>query len=216
MARTIRKRKRGTKRWAGGIVPGVAAQYGVIASQQEIDLGLSPNQIGSILGVTGEAVKQWIFHRRLPAVKLANGYWKVSKADLERFLRDRCGGVRRRVLVAGLDEGSVDLLREVSGAMGLEVIGVNSVFDARLKIQEQRPALCIVDCSSPEYGWDFVERVRSARFTKGCPVVVVTRAALGQAELKRALALEVQACLVKPLSAESLRGDIERLLNRRM
>jgi CheY-like chemotaxis protein len=211
MARPIRK-KRAAR--TGAIAAEVAAQYGVNVSPKEFDPGLSPNQIGSILGVTGEAVKQWILRRRLPAVKLTNGYWKVSKSDLERFLRDRLGGLRRRVLVAGLDEGSVDLLRGVAGAMGLEVVAVNSAFDARLKIQEQRPALCIVDCSSPEYGWDFVERVRSARFTKGCPVVVVTRTVLGQSELDRALALEVQACLVKPLSADSLRGDIERLLNR--
>jgi CheY-like chemotaxis protein len=183
-------------------------------SPEEIDPGLSPNQIGSILGVTGEAVKQWILHRRLPAVKLTNGYWKVSKSDLERFLRDRYGGVRRRVLVAGLDDESLGLLREVAGTMELGVVGVNSAFDALLKIQQHRPALCVVDCSSPDYGWDFVERVRSSEFTKRCPVVVVAGTALGQAEFDRAVALEVQACLVKPLAAGSLRSEVKRLLSR--
>jgi hypothetical protein len=35
---------------------------------------LTPNQVGKELGVTGEAVKQWIYRRRLHAEKLPNGY----------------------------------------------------------------------------------------------------------------------------------------------
>lgn len=214
MSRSTRKRRKRTAAWTSGIGPEVAAKYGLKVTQKEIEPGLSPNQIGSILGVTGEAVKQWILRRRLPAVKLTNGYWKVSKSDLERFLQDRCGGVRRRALIAGLDDASAEVLREVAGAMALDIVNVNGAFDALLKIQEFRPALCVVDCSSAEYGWDFVKRVRSSAFTKGCPVLVVAGTALGQADLDHAMALDIQACLVKPLSMNTLKSDIERLLNR--
>jgi excisionase family DNA binding protein len=192
----------------------MAAQYGLNVSQERMDQGVSPNQVASILGITRETVMYWIHCQRLPAVKQAGGYWKVSKSDLERFLRDRIGGPRRRVFAAGLDDESVGLLREVASTMGLDVVGANGAFDALLKIQQHWPALCVVDCSSPEYGWGFVKRVRSSKFNKGCPVMVVARTAFEQAEFDRALALKVQACLVEPLSTDSLKSDIERLLNR--
>src|ERR1041385_5094653 len=48
---------------------------------------LSPDQIGKILNVTGEAVKYWIHLGRLPAVKMQNGYWKIRVADVEGFLK---------------------------------------------------------------------------------------------------------------------------------
>ena len=72
-----------------GLVAEQAAAYGVsVPAEPSIsERFLSPNDIGKILNVTGEAVKQWIYHRRLPAVKLANGYWKVKVVDFEAFLR---------------------------------------------------------------------------------------------------------------------------------
>jgi excisionase family DNA binding protein len=50
---------------------------------------LSPNEAARILGITGEAVKAYIYQHRLPAIKLANGYWRIKKTDLENFIKMR-------------------------------------------------------------------------------------------------------------------------------
>src|SRR5579864_2570815 len=89
------RKKRGIQ-----IRAGVAAEYGVSVPTQLEGGSLSPNEVGEILGVTGEAVKQWIYHRRLPAVKLSNGYWRVQSADLERFLQARQEVGKLKILVA--------------------------------------------------------------------------------------------------------------------
>src|SRR5436190_21499997 len=85
------KRKRGRPRGAQDVVPAQAELYG-ISVPVLTDKGerfLSPNDIGKILNVTGEAVKQWIYRRKLPAVKLANGYRKVKVSEFEAFLKAR-------------------------------------------------------------------------------------------------------------------------------
>jgi predicted site-specific integrase-resolvase len=47
---------------------------------------LSPNEVGRKLGITGEAVKNWIYNGRLKAAKADNGYYWVREADLKEFL----------------------------------------------------------------------------------------------------------------------------------
>src|ERR1700748_2516492 len=110
------KRKRGRPRGTQEVVSEQAAAYG-ISLPVLTDTGerfLSPNEIGKILNVTGEAVKQWIYRRRLPAIKLANGYWKVRVADFEAFLRARHEVGRRHILITDTARGD---LKEVIDAV---------------------------------------------------------------------------------------------------
>src|ERR1019366_10683000 len=95
------KRKRGRPRGMQQVVSEQAELYGINVPVLT-DTGerfLSPNDIGKILNVTGEAVKQWIYRRKLPAVKLANGYWKVKVAAFEGFLKARTEIGRRHILI---------------------------------------------------------------------------------------------------------------------
>src|SRR5690349_20843000 len=95
------RKKRGKRKARGGEVrPEIAASYGVSITMPAAEESLSPNEVAEILNVTGAAVKQWIYQRRLPAVKLGNGFWKVRKVDLESFLRNRESGGPRRILLA--------------------------------------------------------------------------------------------------------------------
>src|SRR5882724_8786480 len=107
------KRKRGRPRGHQEVVSEQAAAYG-ISVPVLTDNGerfLSPNDIGRILNVTGEAVKQWIYRRKLPAVKLANGYWKVKVTDFESFLKARTEVGRRHVLITdGGNTGSSEII----------------------------------------------------------------------------------------------------------
>src|SRR5258708_3180036 len=100
-----------------------AAAYGVsLPTESTTDRYLSPNDIGKILNVTGEAVKQWIYHRRLPAVKLANGYWKVKVSDFENFLKARHEVGRRRVLITDSKSGLMDDVTQVIEALGHQAV----------------------------------------------------------------------------------------------
>ena len=98
------KRKRGRQRKSletQVVCSEQAAAYGislpVLTSTGE--RFLSPNDIGKLMNVTGEAVKQWIYRRKLPAIRLAKGFWKVSVADFEGFLKARTEIGRRHVLI---------------------------------------------------------------------------------------------------------------------
>src|SRR3954469_9160140 len=128
------KRKRGP-RGTPTIVTEHAAAYGISlpAEPTSSDRFLSPNDIGKILNVTGEAVKQWIYHRRLPAVKLANGYWKVKVSDFENFLRARHEVGRRRVLITDSKVGTMSDVVQAIEALGHQAVTAHNYADALLK-----------------------------------------------------------------------------------
>jgi len=50
---------------------------------------VTPNEAGKKLGLTGEAVKQWIYTGKLKAGKADNGYWWIREADLEEFKKQK-------------------------------------------------------------------------------------------------------------------------------
>jgi len=49
----------------------------------------SPNEVAAKLGISGEAVKNWIYTGKLRAAKAMNGYWWVREDDLKEFLESR-------------------------------------------------------------------------------------------------------------------------------
>ncbi len=83
--------------------------------------------------MTGEAVKQWIYRRKLPAVKLANGYWKVKVIDFEAFLKARTEVGRRHVLITdGGNSGSTEVVKAVED-LGHQAVLAHNYPDALLK-----------------------------------------------------------------------------------
>jgi len=47
---------------------------------------LTPNEVGRKVGVTGEAVKQWIYKGKIKAARADNGYWWIREPDLAKFM----------------------------------------------------------------------------------------------------------------------------------
>lgn len=43
---------------------------------------MSPNMAGAMIGVTGEAIKQWIYHGRMKTARLPNGYHAIKPEHL--------------------------------------------------------------------------------------------------------------------------------------
>lgn len=212
MARAKGATRKSRKPWTGTVVAEVATQYGIQTSSAEREAVLSPREVGLILGVSGEAVTQWIYRRRLPAAKLGGGRWKIRKSDLEAFLRNRNSAARPKVLTVGLDQADLQAMRASAQAAGLDILTAQSSLDALLKLREYQPALLVMDCSSAEYGFAFLEKLVPVRRRYRVPIMLAAPATFDEKQLDRAMSLGVQACLTKPLSAERLKGEIERLI----
>src|SRR5205823_3916241 len=158
------KRKRGRPRGTQEVVSEQAAAYG-ISLPVLTDTGerfLSPNDIGRILNVTGEAVKQWIYRRKLHEVKLDNGYWNDKVVVFEAYLKARTEDGRRHVLITdGGNSGSAEILRAIE-ELGHQAVLAHNYPDALLKALDHFPALFVI-CISPNDSecWKFADRIRS-------------------------------------------------------
>jgi CheY-like chemotaxis protein len=194
-----------------------AAAYGINLPKElaASERYLSPNDIGKILGITGEAVKQWIYHRRLPAVKLANGYWKVRVSDFEGFLRARHDIGRRRILLIDTQEGIMRDVAEVIEKMGHTAVSARNSADALLKAMDLHPALVVLDCSAKQTDpWNLAEKMRTTKTLKSVPILLLASGELSAAEEQQALDLEAQCFLKRPVSAETLTQEVQRILSR--
>lgn len=208
--------KRHRKRGQAVIQEDLAKAYGVtIPPQNAEDRYLSPNDIGKILNITGEAVKQWIYHRRLPAVKLANGYWKVRVSDFEAFLKARTEIGRRRILIIG--EETLKLSTLVS-SMNHHPIVANNATDAAVKMLDQQPALLLVSLNGTglkDQSFQVVREARKDKKNRGVPVLVlVSRETLKDSDTPELSSLGVQGVIYRDATYTSVSDEINRLLNR--
>ena len=213
------KRKRGRPRGTQEVVSEQAAAYGINVPILT-DTGerfLSPNDIGRILNVTGEAVKQWIYRRKLPAVKLANGYWKVKVADFEGFLKARTEIGRRHILITdGTGAGSSEILEAIE-ALGLQAVLAHNYSDALLKSLDHFPALFIICIGQGETDcWTFADRVRTNKSLRSFPILFIAGEKITEQDTDNAVSCYAQGILTRPLSVETLKKEIERILQRTM
>jgi CheY-like chemotaxis protein len=201
------------------VVAEQAAAYGVKIPAEPTDTErfLSPNEIGKILNVTGEAVKQWIYHRRLPAVKLANGYWKVRVADFESFLKARHEVGKRRVLITDTRNGSMNDVAVAVEELGHQPVVAHNYADALLKSLDHYPALFVINLSIKDVEpWKLAEKVRTTKALRKFPILFVADADLSDSDAERALKLSAQGFLKRPVDKATLSSEIERIMNRSM
>ena len=214
--------KRGRKRGSTGkrgisIVAEQAALYGlrVPAKRALSEQFISPNEAGRILNVTGEAVKQWVYHRRLPATKLSNGYWKIKVADLEQFVKSRQDHTQKKILIIdGSGQGLNDMIEAVEKLGHVAVVAHNSA-DALLKASDLYPSLFIVNVSMPQTdSWKLLEKFRETRNIKTLPILIVSDHDLKESESDRAVAIGVQGFLRRPIKTQIACDEIEKVLGR--
>lgn len=213
------KRKRGRPRGQQEVVPEQAKIYGINAPvlSPEQDKFLSPNDIGLILNVTGEAVKQWIYRRKLPAVKLANGYWKVKKSDFEDFLKARTEVGKRHILIAGMKSDEVGKITQVLEELGLQPVLSHNYPDAMLKALDHFPALFIIGVSANDNGsWAFAQNVRGNKSLRSFPILFIAKSEISEADTAKAVEIGAQGILTQPVDSILLKSEISRILQRTM
>ena len=175
---------------------------------------LSPNAAGRELGITGEAVKQWIYQRKLPATKLPNGYWRILRDDLDRFLRERREGGRRRMLIVGaISERIVPGIE----ASGWQAVVAHNPVDAVIRAFDSRPSAVLIDLASlGDGGWAIAEKIRTGRGTKRLPILLVAPegAEADAKAMDRALSVSAQGYLCGDVTAETILAAVQNVLGR--
>ena len=182
-----------------------AREYGV-RLPQETETTVSPNEAGDVLGITGEAVKRWIYTRKLPAAKLMNGYWRVKVSDIAGLVEGKRNMPERPILIFAPDSG-------ISSAHPIvqthEVIFALNPIDALMKARSQPPRLCLIQTSAD--GWEFVQKLRRERATASVPILFLHDTS-APFDVDRALSLRIQGCLPLPVSETLLMAEIQAVL----
>lgn len=213
----MNRKRRKRKEESHQVIAEQAAAYGVSLPGEPTaaERFLSPNDIGKILNLTGEAVKQWIYQRRLPAVKLANGYWKVKVSDFEAFLKARHEVGRRRVLVICSQEDPMTDVVETVQKLGHQPITSSNYADALLKSIDHHPALFVVNCGATETEpWKLLQKIRATKTLRSIPVLLTAQTELSESDAEKALELTAQGFLKRPADPQVLHQEIGRILNR--
>lgn len=120
----------------------------------------------------------------------------------------------KKIVIVEDSEAGRELLREYVQGWGYEVIEAADGKEALRKITETPPDLVLCDVQMPELdGYAVIQSLRQdARFAK-LPVIALTAYAM-RGDKEKALAAGFDSHQSKPIEAESLQADIERLLTR--
>lgn len=190
-----------------------AELYGVtLPGTSEDDKCLSPNEAARILGVTGENIKQYIYKRRLPAVKLPNGYWKIKKSDFEKFIRARMSAPESKVLVFAFGTSTDAILRGVEKS-GRTAMLARSASDALLKINDEHPVAVVIELSTDAAsGWKLAQSIRRSRMLVSLPILLVTELVFEDRELEKALDVGARAVLTAPVAEDLVAIELSNAL----
>ena len=177
------------------------------------DRYLSPNEVGRILDVSGEAVKQWIFRRKLPAVKLANGFWKVKVVDFETFLKTRSEIARRQVLITDGGNTGIDEIVAAAEASGHQAILAHNYPDALLKALDHFPALFVI-CLAPRDTecWKFVSNIRNHKSLRRFPILFIGGKKVSDSDTANALQFNAKGLLLRPLNVSVVQKEIDAIM----
>ena len=174
---------------------------------------VSPNQAGYALGCTGEAVKQWIYQRRMPASKLRNGYWRIKVEELIAYVRSRTSAGPLRIVLVDADPKAGAQIQKVLAGHDCRCIVAYNLVDALLKAADANASLFIANTASP--GIDCQKLVARIRRTKGLSAIPIlflgSKTATAKAE-HRAVEIGAAGFLRWPASADLLMKEIGRIL----
>jgi excisionase family DNA binding protein len=185
----------------------VAEQFGISLPEREEET-LSPNQVGTILGITGEAVKQWIYTRRLPAVKLGNGYWKVKKEDLEQYISSKSKAPSRVVLFASPNKDNKELIDRAISSHGCNLVQAITFTEAVLKATAQYPTALIVDLDHTDFAWKLVEYIRKTKSLSRTSIALLCNAELSEQNLNKAISFQVYSVILSDWPEKKIEAEL--------
>jgi two-component system cell cycle response regulator DivK len=118
----------------------------------------------------------------------------------------------KRILVVEDQEDNRQILRDLLGTSGYELVEVEDGLQAVAAVAKQRPDLILMDIQLPNIdGYEATRRIRSNADNKSIPIIAVTSYALTGDEGK-ALAAGCDAYVAKPFSPRQLLAKIKEYL----
>ena len=125
---------------------------------------LTLGQAAKFLGVAQSTIRKWSDNGRVPAFYTPGGHRRYRRRDLELFL-DRSGPGGRKVgplvLVVDDDAGLREFMRVNLEMEGYTVLEAASGEEALAAIEDQVPALVLLDVVMPGIdGWQMLQRLQ--------------------------------------------------------
>jgi two-component system, cell cycle response regulator DivK len=118
----------------------------------------------------------------------------------------------KRILVVEDQEDNRQILRDLLGNAGYELVEAADGEHALAVYAKQRPDLILMDIQLPVMdGYETTRRIRADPESKGIPIIAVTSYALSGDEAK-ALAAGCNAYITKPYSPRALLAKVREFL----
>jgi len=118
----------------------------------------------------------------------------------------------KKIVLAEDDPASRELLRELLERWGYEVAEAADGGEALAKIRELMPDLAILDIQMPVLdGFSVLRSIREDQRFDQMPILALTAFAM-DGDKQRALSQGFTGYQSKPLNAEQLKGEVERML----
>jgi two-component system, cell cycle response regulator DivK len=118
----------------------------------------------------------------------------------------------KRILVVEDQEDNRQILRDLLGNAGYDLVEAENGEEALAALAKQRPDLILMDIQLPIMdGYEATRRIRADPEMKGIPIIAVTSYALAGDEAK-ALAIGCTAYITKPYSPRALLAKVREYL----
>jgi excisionase family DNA binding protein len=176
---------------------------------------LTTGQVASACQVSIPTVKRWIREGHLSAFQVTGGHYRITRAELDRFLTahgiPRTGPGAVRVLVVDDEAMLVEALGEVLRlAERYEVETAGDGYEGLLRIGTFRPHLLVLDVRMPGIdGFQICRKVKADPATKDVAILAITASLELRDEI---LAAGADAFLGKPFDLAVLLAEVERLI----
>src|SRR5512138_2461090 len=153
----------------------------------------TPNDVGSILGVHHNTIKNWIKNKQVLAFQTVGGHYRVPRREVVRLIQDRGLAVPDELqgamgLVYIVDDDEL-IRRALQDALDdqFEVFTFSNGFDALMQIGRLKPDLLVLDIYMPGLdGFALVRKLRQDERLANIRILGISGRAVSREETMRA------------------------------
>jgi excisionase family DNA binding protein len=153
----------------------------------------TPNDVGALLGVHHNTIKNWIKGKNVVAFQTVGGHYRVPRREVVRLIKNRGLSVPEELqgpmgLVYVVDDDEL-IRRAMDDALSVdyEVYTFNNGFEALMQIGRLKPDLLVLDIYMPGIdGFAMVRKLRQDDKLANLRVVGMSGKAVSQEEARKA------------------------------
>ena len=179
-------------------------------------------QASKYCNVSPKTIINWIDAGHIEAYRTVGGHRRISKADLEAFMRKQGIPIpdrepqaeRKRILIVDDDPIIVETLVQAleEDEHDYEIISASDGFEAGLQVNHFKPHLLILDIMMPDIkGFEVCKRLKTDEKTRDTKIIVLS-AYLDEEKFKKMKENGADVCFSKPLPLSQLKQEVARML----